>query len=349
MFYATTANVGKQARINYFCGNTLPQLTRHIYNLSLAAAILLSFGALVAQSQPITLKLTGSIIIKGGKSIPYRLELTDSAGYVKGYSITYSEPDEAKAVVEGRMDRDKKKLIFREQSLIYSKGFHPEALCMIKATLEYNSSNKVLKGAITSTDIDNTKCAGGTVLFNNETEIRQFFSPPRPEVPPGAAKEDRPEPVKETPPPVADKYDMVITMKKKVRKDTVVTTAPREAAKQETLVTDKITAGTDKAYIWYSDTVVVDIWDGGNIDGDRVSIQFNGRTVLGNHYLSRERRQLRLRLSDGENTLAIIADNEGSDPPNTATLLLTDRSKQYSIVAYNPKGGISVIKIRKAK
>lgn len=332
-------------RIPYFCSNIL-QLIKHNYRL-VSVVFLLLLSVFAAQAQGV-LVLRGSIMIKGGKSIPYRLELTDSAGLVKGYSITYSEPDEAKAVVEGKMDRAKKRLVFREQSLVYSKGFHPEALCMISATLDYNTQGKTLNGPITSKDAGNTNCTGGRVVFNTESEIAAFFAPPRRAAAAVAEKDDDMMPAT-TPPPAEDKYNMTVTMKGKVRKDTVVAKAAPEDKKPEPPVTDKITAGVDKAYSWNSDTVVVDIWDSGNIDGDRVSLQFDGKTVLAGYYLSKEKRQLHIPLPPGEHTLAIVADNEGSDPPNTATLLLTDGGTQHRILAYNPRGGISLIKIRRVK
>lgn len=343
MFSSFPLNMPGTGTCVIFAGNIL-QLIKRNYKIA-GTVMLLLLIAFAGHAQGVMV-LRGSIIIKGGKSIPYRLELTDSAGFVKGYSITYSEPDEAKAVVAGKVDRDKKRLVFREQSLVYSKGFHPEALCMINATLDYNAAGKTLNGPITSKDAGNTNCTGGRVVFNAEDEITAFFAGRRVAAPVEDKDEDMTPAV--TPPP-DDKYNMTITMKGKVRKDTTTKKVAAEEKKAEPLVTEKITAGVEKAYTWYSDSLVIDVWDNGNIDGDRVSVQFDGKTVLAGHYLTKEKKHLSIPISAGEHTLAIVADNEGSDPPNTATLLLTDAGKQHSIMAHNPRGGISLIRIRKGK
>jgi hypothetical protein len=281
-------------------------------------------------------ELNGFITIKSGKKIPYKLQLTDSAGIVRGYSITYQEPEDAKAMIEGRIERATKKLIFTEKELLYSKGFHPEALCMISATLDYLDNGKTLKGKIASTNAANTACSGGTVTFNVAAEIENLYR--KPEVP------LTPQPKKEP----TDKYDTVITMRKKMKSDTVALKKP-EPQPVEPAPTDKVTAGVEKAYEWHSDTVIVDVWDGGNVDGDRVTILFNNIPVLENYRLAKERKRIFLPLSAGNNSLSILAVNEGSDPPNTATMLLTDGQRHYNIIAYNPKGSQSIIHIRKTK
>jgi len=58
---------------------------------------------------------------------------------------------------------------------------------------------------------------------------------------------------------------------------------------------------------------------------------------------------LRIPLQGGINTIVIAADNEGSDPPNTATLMLGDGAKHYSVIAYNPRGQQALIKIRRVR
>ena len=75
------------------------------------------------------------------------------------------------------------------------------------------------------------------------------------------------------------------------------------------------------------------------------------QAVLTNYYMVKKEKQTasvaRKQAKGGVNTLTIVADNEGSDPPNTASLLLTDGITQYSLLAYNPKGQRVVIKIKK--
>jgi len=66
-------------------------------------------------------------------------------------------------------------------------------------------------------------------------------------------------------------------------------------------------------------------WDHGTPDGDQVDIYVNGSLVVSNHILrGAPGRSIPLTLNDGSNTVRIHADNEGTAPPNTATLYVSD-------------------------
>jgi hypothetical protein len=261
-----------------------------------------------------------------GEVFPYKIVLTESNGIVSGYSLTYKEPNDTKTRIQGTLDRRNHTLAFKETEIIYSHNYHTKAyMCLVDAKLAYTpgSSEHALKGAINSMESDKTACTAGALVFNNDEEIQFLFG-------------------------YHDKLDTVINMKKRVKAQVADNNEPAPVAAP--LTTDKITAGVEKVYDWHSDTVIINVWDGGNIDGDRVTLLFNGKACLTNYYLTKERKQLRLPLNGtGINTLAILAVNEGSDPPNTADLLLTDGTINYSILAYNNAGKQSVIKIKRVK
>lgn len=285
-------------------------------------------GASLLRAQERTLTLTGNIDMATGEKFPYSVVFSEHNGAIRGYSVTYHEPNETKTAINGILDKHKHTLSFRESVIISSHGFHTKAfMCLVDAHLEYMQSGtgNILTGPANSKEADRTSCTAGTITFSDVRELRELF-----------ARQEQ--------------FDTVISMKKKTNE-----MRPAEAVKESVpapatdLVTDKITEGIDRAYAWHSDTAVVDVWDGGDIDGDRVTITFNGKPVLTNYFLLKEKRRLKLPLHSGMNTIAIFADNEGSDPPNTASLLLTDGQAQYSVLAYNPKGKTAVIRIKKVK
>jgi hypothetical protein len=221
-------------------------------------------------------------------------------------------------------------LSFKEYEIVYSHGYRTRAfMCLVNARLEAvqgGPKGKFLAGSITSIEADNTACTPGNIVFDKETEIDPLFKS-------------------------NEQFDTVITMKKRVR-DAVpppVANAPAPIAAPPA-TTDKITAGVEKSYDWYSDTVIIEAWDGGNIDGDRITIDYNGKPLITNYYLIKDKRTLRVAVSANHtDVLTITADNEGSDPPNTASLMLTDGDRKYSVVAYNTKGGKAIVKIKKVK
>ena len=291
------------------------------------ALLLLLFwtGHIAAQTRQIT--LNGTIAVSTGEVFPYKVVLTEVDGKVKGYSFTYKEPNETKAVIKGTLDKHMRTLTFSETDIVYSHGYQTRAfMCLVDADLQSVSDRQGnrLTGSITSRETDKTSCTPGTLLFSNEDEIRNLFS-------------------------YHDNYDTVISMGKRP-KEVTKPAIPETIAPAALPPTEKVTAGIEKTYDWSSDSVIIDIWDGGNIDGDRISVAFNGKACLTNYFLVKEKKQLRLPLSPQTiNTISIYADNEGSDPPNTASLLLTDCKKQYSVLAYKPKGQQAIIKIRRAR
>ena len=297
---------------------------------------------LFAQTKQVT--LTGFIDVNSGESFQYKIVLTETAGIVKGYSLTYKEPNETKAEIQGIVDRRRHRLSFNEKDILYSHGFHTRAyMCLIDATLEYVQQGRdfVLKGAITSSEADNTVCTGGTITFNNQEEIQNLFG-------------------------YHEQYDTIISMKKKVKeesnkagavegdaakiKDEKKVSSEQAIVSQPMAGTDKITTGIEKTYEWHSDSVIIDIWDGGIVDGDRITLLFNDKPLLTNYYLVKEKRRLRIALDPIPiNTIVIIANTEGSDPPNTASMLLTDGARKYNVLAYNMKGQHCTIKLKKVK
>jgi hypothetical protein len=288
---------------------------------------LLLFCSCVTFAQPKPIVLNGIISVNTNETFPYKLVLTESHGIVKGYSLTYKEPYETKTLIQGTLNRHTHTFAFKETEIVYAHDahdFHPTAyMCLIDAKLDYvpgSGKNYILKGPLTSMEADNTACTGGTITFSNDEEVQYLFGD-------------------------HEQYDTVITMRKKVPPP--VSTDPVQGAPEPSLITDKITAGIEKAYDWHTDTVVIDVWDGGDVDGDRITLQFNGKTYLTGYYLIKEKKQLRIPLGLGVNTITIIADNEGSEPPNTASLLLTDGAVKYSILAYNTTGQKCIIKVKK--
>lgn len=63
------------------------------------------------------------------------------------------------------------------------------------------------------------------------------------------------------------------------------------------------------------------IWDTDEVDGDRVTLIFNGEKVLSDQKISKERVPVKVVLNPGqENLLMLYAENLGKTPPNTAAI-----------------------------
>lgn len=80
-------------------------------------------------------------------------------------------------------------------------------------------------------------------------------------------------------------------------------------------------------------TVKVDIYDNGEIDGDSISVLYDGKLLLTNKRLTGKPICLSLPVqNNGEmQQLVMYAENLGSIPPNTALMVVTDGDKRHEV------------------
>ncbi len=114
---------------------------------------------------------------------------------------------------------------------------------------------------------------------------------------------------------------------------------------QKRKVSDKKEFTTNSRY------VVLEIWDNAQIDGDTISLNFNGKWVLENYGLVRGKKQVFLKLEDGKsNELIFYAKNLGEIAPNTTAITLIDKmdKKEFEINSnLDENGKITLISTRK--
>jgi hypothetical protein len=90
----------------------------------------------------------------------------------------------------------------------------------------------------------------------------------------------------------------------------------------------------------------VDLYDDGDVDGDIVSVYYNGKNVLSNKKLTDKPITLNLTAdpSKTENELLIYAENEGDIPPNTALMIVTEGNNrtEVRITSDEKKNGVII-------
>jgi hypothetical protein len=82
-----------------------------------------------------------------------------------------------------------------------------------------------------------------------------------------------------------------------------------------------------------SDTLSVDFYDNGEVDGDSISIFYNNKLIAFNRLLSTKAVHFNVGLDTTRdiNEISMFADNLGSIPPNTALMVVIDGKKRYEI------------------
>lgn len=98
-----------------------------------------------------------------------------------------------------------------------------------------------------------------------------------------------------------------------------------------------------------SDSVQVDFYDNGEIDGDSISVFVNDQLLAFSRRLSTRAIHFDLALDPNlpVNEIGMFADNLGSIPPNTALMIVTDGKKQHEIRLSSSLDKNAVIRIKK--
>lgn len=90
----------------------------------------------------------------------------------------------------------------------------------------------------------------------------------------------------------------------------------------------------------------VDLYDDGDIDGDIVSVFYNGKSLVSSKKLTEKPLTLNLTAdpAKAENELLIYAENEGNIPPNTALMVVTEGNNrtEVRITADTKKNGVVI-------
>jgi hypothetical protein len=82
-----------------------------------------------------------------------------------------------------------------------------------------------------------------------------------------------------------------------------------------------------------TDSVIIALYDNGEIDGDSVSLYLNGEMLLQHLKLTAQPKVLTIAIDKSlpVNKLVLFAENLGRLPPNTALMEVTVRGKTYDL------------------
>jgi hypothetical protein len=100
-----------------------------------------------------------------------------------------------------------------------------------------------------------------------------------------------------------------------------------------------------------SDTLKVDFYDNGEIDGDSISVFLNDKLIAFNRILTTKSVHFDIPLDTIKdvNEITMFADNLGSIPPNTALMIVNDGKKRYEIRLTSNLEKSATIKLKRKK
>ena len=283
-------------------------------------SFLMPVGA-VAQSKVIY-TLTGQVEMSGQSLKSYTVSYAKQGNRISGYTIT-GDPRQhgLKAAMRGILKTDS--LFITETGTLdpLARNLPGSIYCFFSAVLVYKeniSGRKGWAGVFKGFSEDGAPCGGGNmVLFENEKT--PLFGNPTPAKPlPVTTPEPAVKPLPITMPPAISKPP------------------PADTANYHPL------------YLWNTDSLRIEIWDGFTVDGDVVSLEYNNLPLLNHQKLTAEKLHFTLPVTGhGIQTITIPLWEEGFERPNTPNITLYDGMKQHAISISGSYGEVAHIYIRR--
>jgi|GEM_PF-2179929 len=280
-----------------------------------------------AQSKPGRYKLTGYVFVRGSAPSTYVAEYTLAAnGNIDGYTLTSSSTGVLKAKLIGRLEKNGD--FFLKETVSLDEHPLPNTyFCFFSANLKKNTDNgkTVYTGLFDSRQPDGTPCEGGTMVLTDVTPI-----PPAPRP---AVSTPRRQPASR-PARTTARQQNSVTRPKPATAPTPPTPPTPPPPPKPKRISPADTFSKEPFFVWQSDSVVLEIWDGFEEDGDIISLHFDGQEILHRYkLLNNGKRRLSFHLPDDAiHHMEIFFWEEGAVSPNTPNIIFTDGSRHFERV-----------------
>lgn len=291
----------------------------------------------------------------GGDRCDYVLELETNGNDVSGYSYTYFNDGGKRYYticrLKGKLNKKSRYIEVTEVERTKTNVPNHIRNCFQVHKLTYFKKDdlQTLEGSWIPAPNQEGDCGYGTTvlsrrvlkketpLFNNAT-ARTSRTPQKPAI--NLADKNKP-----TPPPVTNNTTKPVTPlppvvktvpqakpEAKIPSPTIVQAEPDIKLRPE-INLDKRNNTILKTIELENETFKVDLYDNGDIDGDSISLFFNGKLVLSHKRLSDKAITLNLNIENSKdvNELVMYAENLGEIPPNTALMVVTDGTHRYEV------------------
>lgn len=254
---------------------------------------LMFLNSLLSQAQE-THEYVGFIKLNDSSLISLKVELKEYEGDITGYTLTdLGGVHETKTSIVGNYNKKEKILKFKELATIYTKSSVSENdFCYMNFTSDnykLGKSNK-LTGKFKGLFPDNTVCLNGELLMSTVEKYNKRIEK--------ATKIIKK--TKRIPDSIKKKVNLVKIM---------------DSVQMNILKSNQVMSVFSKSKI-----VRIEIYDGGQLDGDRVTLKANNSVLLDNFETTENPKVLNIKLDHKKTTLVLTANNVGSISTNTAVI-----------------------------
>lgn len=288
----------------------------------------------------------------GGDRCDYVLELEVTGKNVTGYSYTYFTDGGKKyytiCSLKGFANKKEKYLEIKE--IVRTKTNVPinirNCFQIHKLTYYKADSTETLEGSWIPAPNQEGDCGYGNTslqrrvlkknysLYNPVAKKTNKTPPANKKLPVAVAKKKNTNPVAKAVPkkketllkPTNEIIEEPVEMPqaKKTIQDKIIAPVPNFEKRNNTII---------KTIEVENVSVKVDLYDNGEIDGDSVSLFYNGKLLLSHKRLSDKPITLKINVDNDKsmNELVMYAENLGSIPPNTALMIVYDGPNRYEV------------------
>jgi hypothetical protein len=240
-----------------------------------------------------TYEYVGAIKLNDTSLITYQVKFTETNGNIIGHSITdIGGLHETKSNIYGIYNANDKFIEFKEKDILYTKSkVIQKDFCFVNFKSDkFKIGNDKIQGKFKGLFSDNTECINGEILLSAKEKMEKRL-----------AKVQRfIDKTKKIPDSLKENYQVNKIM------DSV----------NMNILKNKQTMSVFSN----SKNIRVEIYDGGQIDGDKITINYNGQTILRHFETQKERKSIPILLTNKKNTFILSAENVGTISTNTAVI-----------------------------
>ncbi len=263
------------------------------------------------------------------------LILSPAKDHVTGILNYYFKDTYRSLKVQGNYDASTRRLSVYDVPVVYYGSFSDievDCIMNMQATLRVSQVGSDLVGAFISLPDYKNTCAPINFKLRMNTDISKKDSVLQ------SFREFK-ETYQVWKPSANDTINAITIFQRKVTNYVI----EREYTERENVVNDEIEVD--------SDSLKIDFYDNGEIDGDSISIFFNNKIMAFHQKLSTQSIHFDVVLDSLKkvNELTMFAENLGAIPPNTALMIIHDGLKTYNIRLLSNLEKNATIKIKRKK
>ncbi|MGB0981297.1 MAG: hypothetical protein ACPGUH_04270 [Winogradskyella sp.] len=278
--------------------------------------IFISFYQCFAQASN---EYIGAIKLNDTSVITYRIKFKAQRGIIDGFSITdFGGEHETKSIIKGTYDAHKKVIAFNETQIVYTKSpVSQNDFCNVyfMPTAFKLGKTKYFTGKFKGKFSDGTECINGEIFLNSVENVNK----------------------------------RIAKVSKKVKKSKKINDTIKD--KLNTLkILDKVNLNVLKknqvtSVFTNSEKVTLYIYDGGKLDGDRITIKNGNNVILSKYKITQHKKSIVLSLTSKKTTLTILSESIGTIGSNTAVIEYVDNAQTIKTLTNLQKGETTQIDI----